>query len=76
MESAHYIATGTLYDLAEAEIIACDDTCEMCSGGWPQNAFEWVMDHGGLPKASSFAYDGSTLLSFTDAMEGTSDTYT
>lgn len=65
VESAHAIATGNLYDLSEAEIIACDDSCDMCSGGWPQNAFEWVMKYGGLPLYNSFAYDGDKLLALT-----------
>jgi KDEL-tailed cysteine endopeptidase len=76
VESAHYMSTGTLYDLAEAEIIACDDTCEMCNGGWPQNAFEWVMEYGGLPLQNSFPYDGSSLSGMTAGIEGTSETWT
>jgi len=38
IESAYAIASGTLIDLSEEEVIACDGTCEMCNGGWPQNA--------------------------------------
>ena len=69
VESAHYIGSGTLYDLAETEVIACDTTCEMCNGGWPQNAFEWVMDHGGLPLQKNLAYDGSYLYTLTEALD-------
>ncbi len=76
VESAHAIATGKLYDLSEAEIITCDDSCEMCSGGWPQNAFEWVMGHGGLPLYNSFAYDSEKLLALTNGVEGTSSYWT
>ncbi|OEU13361.1 cysteine proteinase [Fragilariopsis cylindrus CCMP1102] len=65
VESAVFLSTGTLYALSESEIIVCDDSCEMCSGGWPQNAFEWVMDHGGLPLQSSFPYDAYTLIALT-----------
>lgn len=32
VESAYFLATFTLYELSESEIIACDDSCEMCSG--------------------------------------------
>jgi len=42
IESTYFIKTGQLLDLAETEIIACDDSCEMCDGGWPQNAYEYV----------------------------------
>jgi len=75
VESAYFLATGTLYELSESEIIVCDDTCEMCEGGWPQNAFEWVMDHGGLPLQDSFPYDAYTLIALTAGLEGESDYY-
>ena len=75
VESAVFLSTGTLYALSESEIIVCDDSCEMCSGGWPQNAFEWVMDHGGLPLQSSFPYDEYTLIALTAGLEGESDYY-
>jgi hypothetical protein len=74
VESAHYLSTGSLYNLAESEIISCDKSCKMCDGGWPQNAYEWVMDHGGLPLMESFPYDATTLKTLTEAAEGTSDT--
>jgi hypothetical protein len=32
VEAAHFLATGTLYELSESEIIACDDSCQMCDG--------------------------------------------
>jgi len=73
IESAHYISTGQLYDLSETEIIACDDSCEMCSGGWPQNAYSWTMKYGGLPLSNSLGYNADTLLSMTYAMEGGDD---
>ncbi len=76
VESAHFIATGNLYTLSESEIIVCDESCDMCSGGWPQNAFEWVMEHGGLPLQNTLPYDAYTLLALTSALEGTSNYYT
>jgi hypothetical protein len=69
VESAHAISTGNLYDLSEAEIITCDTSCEMCNGGWPQNAFEWVMKYGGLPLYNSYPYDGDKLLAMSNAMD-------
>jgi C1A family cysteine protease len=75
VESAYFIATGNLYSLSESEIIICDDSCEMCSGGWPQNAFEWVMDHGGLLLRSNLPYDAYTLIALTAGLEGESDYY-
>lgn len=75
IESATFINTGKLYDLAESEIIVCAEDCEMCSGGWPQSAFDYVMDNGGLPLENDIPYDGDFLLALTEANEGTSDTY-
>jgi hypothetical protein len=75
VESAYFIATGTLYELSESEIIVCDDSCEMCSGGWPQNAFEWVMDHGGLPLSNTLPYDAYTLIALTAGLMGESNYY-
>ena len=75
MESAYYLATGTLYELSESEIIVCDESCEMCSGGWPQNAYDWAMDHGGLPLRNTFPYDAYTLIALTAGVEGESEYY-
>ncbi len=49
IESAIFISTGTMYTLSETEIITCADECEMCAGGWPQEAVEYVMKHKGVP---------------------------
>lgn len=75
IESAVFIATGRLYDLSETEVIVCADECEMCSGGWPQDAFDYVMDNNGIPLESDLKYNGEFLLQLTSAMEGESDTY-
>lgn len=72
-ESAVFLGQGTLYDLAETEVIMCEGESQMCAGGWPQNAFEYIMDHGGLPLASDMEYDADMLLAVSDAVEGTSD---
>jgi hypothetical protein len=71
IESAYAIATGNLLDLSEDEVIACDGSCEMCNGGWPQNAYKYVMKHGGLPVQSS-NYDGDFLSSVTAVLAGES----
>jgi len=73
VESAYFLSTGNLYELSESEIIVCDDSCEMCSGGWPQNAYEWVMDHGGLPLRSKLPYDAYTLIALTEGLQGESE---
>lgn len=65
IESAYAMSSGTLIDLAETEVILCDDTCDMCEGGWPQNAYEYVAAKGGLPQEKYLQYDGDFLLGLT-----------
>mmetsp|Transcript_25302 Transcript_25302/g.28874 ORF Transcript_25302/g.28874 Transcript_25302/m.28874 type:complete len:606 (-) Transcript_25302:93-1910(-) len=65
IESAYAISSGSLMTLAETEVILCDDTCDMCEGGWPQNAYEYVAQHGGLPPLQYMSYDGDFLLGLT-----------
>lgn len=72
IESANAIATGQLIDLAEEEVIACDGTCEMCNGGWPQNAYDYVMKHGGLPAKTS-DYNADMLYLITAVLAGESN---
>ena len=69
IESAYAIKTGDLLDLAEEEVIACDGTCEMCNGGWPQNAYKYVMKHDGLPVKNA-DYDGDFLYYLTATLIG------
>lgn len=77
IESAYYIKTGNLKYLSETEIIICDDTCQMCNGGWPQNAYEFVMEHGGVLEAESgMSYDGDYLMTLSMVNEGESDEMT
>jgi hypothetical protein len=65
-----------MYDLAETEVIVCADECELCYGGWPQEAFEYVMKYDGIPLNKDLAYDGDYLLKLTKADKGESDDLT
>lgn len=69
VESGEFIATGTLNDLSESEVIVCATECEMCSGGWPQEAFDYIMDNNGVPLEEDLPYDGDFLLALTYAYE-------
>lgn len=75
IESVYALKSGTFVDLAEAEVIICDDSCEMCNGGWPQNAYDYDMDMGGLLPANAWSYDGDFLYGLTAAREGESENY-
>ena len=70
IESALYLKEGKLVDLAESEVILCDDSCEMCYGGWPQNAFDYVKEKGGLPLETNLAFDDSLLLAIASCKSG------
>ena len=45
----------------------------MCAGGWPQEAFDYIIDHGGLPLEKNVPYDADFLLMLSDAVAGNSD---
>ena len=68
IESCYAIHSGNLYDLDESEVIVCDSTCQMCNGGWPQNAYDYVAKQKGLRREgsrSSSTYNGDFLISLT-----------
>jgi C1A family cysteine protease len=69
VESANYLGTGTLVDLSETEVIVCTEETEWCSGGWPQSAFEYIINQKGVPLESDLPYDANYLLSLTEARE-------
>lgn len=75
IESAYFLSKGTLYDLSESEVITCDDSCAMCSGGWPQNAYSYVISYNGLPLEKSLSYDGDFLTTFSSVSAGESDEF-
>lgn len=45
----------------------------MCAGGWPQDAFEYMMEHNGVPLRSDMSYNANWLLKVSDAVAGESD---
>jgi len=73
IESVYALKKGTLIDLSETEVIVCDDSCEMCNGGWPQNAYEFNNENGGNLAEGDWSYDGDFLYSLTAAQAGDGD---
>ena len=73
LESALFLATGELMTLSETEVILCSEDCQMCAGGWPENAFEYIMENKGIPSQDDLAYDGAYLLSISNVVAGESD---
>ncbi|KAF6204524.1 hypothetical protein GE061_002866 [Apolygus lucorum] len=57
MEGAYFLKTGILTDMSEQALMDCgwthdpDDNTTIggCFGNYPENAFKWIENHGGLP---------------------------
>jgi len=76
IESANFIKNKEFVELAESEVIICEDECNMCYGGWPQNAYEYAIKNKGLAPSYTLSYDGDFLLALTMITSGESDEYT
>lgn len=62
LESAYQISAGTLYSLAEQQVVDCDKSNSGCSGGWPHSAYDNYLSGVGMCSESSYPYsaqDGS-----------------
>jgi C1A family cysteine protease len=62
IESVCAIAGYPLNQLSEQQILDCDTSDSGCDGGWPYNAFQYVISAGGMDSESSYPYtaeDGS-----------------
>merc|ERR1711934_373695 len=59
LESAWQIATGTLYSLAEQQLVDCDTSDDGCSGGWPHTAYDSYISRNGYCSEDSYAYTAS-----------------
>ena len=44
-ESQYAIVTGTLQSLSESNLVDCATTCWGCQGGWPTDAYQYVVEH-------------------------------
>jgi len=60
VEGAVQIATGTLPDLSEQELVDCSTSFgnNGCGGGLMEDGFEWIMNNSGICSESSYPYDG------------------
>merc|ERR1711976_979109 len=52
LESAWQISTGTLYSLAEQQLVDCDRSNDGCSGGWPYMAMTYASRNGACLESS------------------------
>ncbi|KAL8130621.1 hypothetical protein V2J09_019776 [Rumex salicifolius] len=67
IEGANFIATGKLLNLSQQQLVDCDHKCDInkkdecdsgCRGGLMTNAYNYLMEAGGLQDASSYPYSG------------------
>jgi cathepsin F len=59
MESSHFLATGKLLSLSEQDLVDCDRKSDAgCNGGLPTNAFESVIEAGGIESEGDYPYQG------------------
>jgi len=58
VEGAVQIATGKLVSLSEQELVDCAGSTgnQGCNGGLMDNAFEWIIKHGGIDSESDYPY--------------------
>ena len=58
LEGVMSISSGKLVDLSEQQVVDCDTVDQGCHGGLMTNAFDYVMENGGLCSSDSYSYTG------------------
>jgi C1A family cysteine protease len=58
VEGASFLKTGNLQSLSEQQLVDCAGSSgnQGCNGGLMDNAFEWIIKHGGIASEASYAY--------------------
>ncbi|CAL4966758.1 unnamed protein product [Urochloa decumbens] len=59
MEGVNKIVTGKLVSLSEQELIDCDSKDSGCNGGDMGNAFQFVIDNGGIDTEADYPFIGT-----------------
>ena len=56
MEGQIYRKFGRLVSLSEQNLVDCSMDNYGCDGGWPQNAFQYIIDNDGIASEDSYPY--------------------
>jgi len=59
VEGQNAVRNGELLSLSEQELVDCDGLDLGCSGGLMENAYETLMEIGGLETEDDYGYDGA-----------------
>ncbi|KEH43476.1 putative cathepsin L [Medicago truncatula] len=67
IEGANFLATGKLLSLSEQQLVDCDSKCDItdktscdngCNGGLMTNAYNYLLEAGGLEEENAYPYTG------------------
>nr|AFP73333.1 cysteine protease [Solanum peruvianum] len=58
LEGAYKIATGNLMEFSEQELLDCTTNNYGCNGGFMTNAFDFIIENGGISRESDYEYLG------------------
>jgi len=59
LEGVSFLKTGKLVSLSEQQLVDCDTKQDQgCQGGLPSNAFEYIIQNGGIDTEDSYPYKG------------------
>ena len=56
MEGAHFKKTGKLVSLSEQNLVDCVEKDYGCSGGWPADGIDYVIENHGIDTEDSYEY--------------------
>ncbi|XP_052813480.1 procathepsin L-like [Mya arenaria] len=88
LEGQHFKKTGELVSLSEKNLMDCSWSYGNmgCLGGWPNSAFEYIIDNGGVNTEESYPYEpkdgdcmfdpaniGATMTGCQDIAQGSED---
>jgi len=66
VESAWFLAKGTLPKLSPQQVISCDGSDWGCGGGWPATALQYVINNGGLQADTTYPYASANTACTAD----------